>query len=115
MNTETVVNARLILIVLLKHHVQVRCDQQIRAAVAQVRRTVCDVQIKDEVVVKKVKKDEALQNYRLQISNLAALESRIRRTFRDIEQVIVSCCRNRRFSLTHVAGAPHVGRAGQQR
>ena len=115
MNTETVVNARLVVIVLLKHHVQVRCDQQIRAAVAQVRRTVCDVQIKDEVVVKKVKKDEALQNYRLQISNLAAIESRIRHTFRDIEQVIVSCCKNRRLSLTHAAGAPHVGRAGQQR
>jgi hypothetical protein len=68
--------------------VQVRCDQRIRAAVAEVRRTVCDVQIKEEVVEKKVKKDEALQNYRLQISNLAALESRIRHTFRDIEQVV---------------------------
>ena len=67
---------------------QVRCDQRIRAAVAEVRRTVCDVQIKEEVVEKKVKKDEALQNYRLQISNLAALESRIRHTFRDVEQVV---------------------------
>jgi hypothetical protein len=68
--------------------VQVRCDQHIRAAVADVRRTVCDVQIKEDVVEKKVKKDEALANYRLQISNLAALESRIRHTFRDIEQVV---------------------------
>lgn len=67
---------------------QVRCDQRIRAAVAEVRRTVCDVQIKEEVVEKKVKKDEALQNYRLQISNLAALESRIRHTFRDVQQVV---------------------------
>jgi hypothetical protein len=72
--------------------VQVRCDQEIRAAVAGVRRTICDVQIKDEVVVKKVKKDEALQNYLLQMSNLKALESRIRHTFRDIEQVMVTFC-----------------------
>jgi hypothetical protein len=78
-------------ILLLNHRVrclQVRCDQRIRAAVADVRRTVCDVQIKENVVEKKVKKDEALQNYRLQISNLAALETRIRRVFGDIEQVI---------------------------
>ena len=66
---------------------QVRCDQQIRAAVAAVRRTICDVQAKEEVVVKKVKKDEALANYKLQISNLLQTESRIRRLFRDIEQV----------------------------
>ena len=56
------------------------------------RRTICDVQIKDEVVVKKVKKDDALQNYLLQMSNLKALESRIRHTFRDIEQVMVTFC-----------------------
>jgi hypothetical protein len=67
--------------------VQVRCEQQIRAAVAAVRRTICDVQIKEEVVVKKVKKDEALANYKLQISNLLQTENRIRRLFRDVEQV----------------------------
>jgi hypothetical protein len=70
---------------------QVRCDQHIRAAVANVRRTICDVQIKEEVVVKKVKKDEALANYKLQISNLLQTESRIRRLFRDIEQVMPLC------------------------
>ena len=69
------------------HQSQVRCEQHIRAAVADVRRTICDVQIKEEVVVKKVKKDEALANYKLQISNLLQTESRIRRLFRDIEQV----------------------------
>lgn len=67
--------------------VQVRCDQQIRAAVAVVRRTICDVQIKEEVVVKKVKKDEALANYKLQMANLLQTESRIRRLFRDVDQV----------------------------
>ena len=45
------------------------------------------MQIKEEVVVKKVHKDEALANYKLQISNLLQTESRIRRLFRDIEQV----------------------------
>lgn len=69
------------------HQSQVRCEQHVRAAVADVRRTICDVQIKEEVVVKKVKKDEALANYKLQISNLLQTESRIRRLFRDIEQV----------------------------
>lgn len=81
---------------------QVRCDQQIRAAVAAVRRTICDVQIKEEVVVKKVKKDEALANYKLQISNLLQTESRIRRLFRDIEQVCQGyvCCQ----LLSHTVG-----------
>ena len=68
-----------------------RCDQHIRAAVANVRRTICDVQIKEEVVVKTVKKDEALANYKLQISNLSQTETRIRRLFRDIEQVVPLC------------------------
>ncbi len=45
------------------------------------------MQIKEEVVVKKVKKDEALANYKLQISNLLQTENRIRRLFRDVEQV----------------------------
>ena len=51
------------------------------------RRTICDVQIKEEVVVKKVKKDDALANYKLQIANLLQTESRIRRLFRVVEQV----------------------------
>lgn len=93
---------------------QVRCDQHIRAAVAEVRRTVCDVQIKEDVVEKKVKKDEALQNYRLQLSNLVALESRIRHTFRDIEQVniaVFSVIRRSLLTCATAAGPPHVVRA----
>jgi hypothetical protein len=81
---------------------QVRCDQQMRAAVAAVRRSICDAQIKEEVVVKKVKKDEALANYKLQISNLLQTETRIRRLFRDIEQV--RSARGRRQQLCDARG-----------
>lgn len=38
-------------------------------------------------MVKKVKKDEALANYKLQMANLLQTESRIRRLFRDVDQV----------------------------
>lgn len=89
--------------------VQVRCDQQIRAAVAAVRRTICDVQIKEEVVVKKVKKDEALANYKLQMANLLQTESRIRRLFRDVDQVFQKNESNRRASdpQTRYQRPPH--------